>query len=563
MKKLTYMILSGLLMAGLTTACQDDEAGKATGEVRIRIVADNALATSRAEVTPTHSMDLDVLDMDGSLVKTLKDAAASTTTERFVLPVGNYVFHAYSAHKRNAEPYFDEGSAYYEVRDTVQVTKGSMNDVKLVCSLAMAKVSVNYSSELKTYFSQLDCSAKHTSGTLLYNKEESRAGYFPAQGDLVLALAVTNVKGNSYTTQDTVRNLKPRTHYRINYSLDTTGEGDFNISFDPTLNEMTFEVGIPLQSPYEVALQTPDVYGKVAYLYAKSAKEDNTGLVFQYRLKGTEDWVSVTAEQQKVDGEDLFVGKTHELEFATDYEYRMAVGTQQMSAEDEFTTETYVEIPNLGFDYWSSSSDVAYPDTIASNTYWATGNEGVTMVGESNSVPVGGDDARTGKAAKLQTISVPLVGYAAGNLFIGNYNTSLTNPSSSVKFGRAYEGARPLKLKGWYKYAAAPISNTNGQYPADADYTEDTGDIYIKLWDGTDISTANVIAEAHFIPKGTVSEYTAFELPITYTSKAKAKWITIVCTSSQYGGYFSGSKVVGKVGVGSTLWVDDFELEYQ
>jgi hypothetical protein len=241
----------------------------------------------------------------------------------------------------------------------------------------------------------------------------------------------------------------------------------------------------------------------------------------------------------------------------------MAVGTQQMSAEDEFTTETYVEIPNLGFDYWSSSSDVAYPDTIASNTYWATGNEGVTMVGESNSVPVGGDDARTGKAAKLQTISVPLVGYAAGNLFIGNYNTSLTNPSSSVKFGRAYEGARPLKLKGWYKYTAASISNTNGQYPADADYTEDTGDIYIKLWDGTDISTANVIAEAHFIPKGTVSEYTAFELPITYTSKAKAKWITIVCTSSQYGGYFSGSKVVGKVGVGSTLWVDDFELEYQ
>jgi hypothetical protein len=569
MKKYTQFILSGLVLAaGCLTACQDEDATGATGEVSVRILADNALATSRAEVTPTQQMDLDVLDMNGGIVKAFKDAAA-TTVERFTLPVGSYVFHAYSANKNSTSPYFDEGNAYYEVRDTLQITKGSMNDVKLVCTLAMAKVSVNYTDELKTNFTQLDCTVKHSSGELLYNKEESRAGYFPASGDLTVSLAVTNVKGNSYATEQTISHVAPRTHYRINYSLaaNTTGTGDFQITYDPTLNEMTFEVGIPLKSPYEVNLQAPDVYGKVAYLYAQSTKQDNTGLAFQYRLKGSEDWVTVSAEEKTIDGEATFVGKTNELEFATEYEYRMAVGNQEASETHTFTTESYVEVPNLGFDDWNSAKNLFgrtnwYPNTDASNSYWATGNEGVTTLKSSNSTPVEGENARTGKAARLKTIEISMAGYAAGNILIGDYSTDMENAANSVKFGRAYEGARPLKLKGWYKYTATAISNTDGQVPADENYTEDTGDIYIKLWDGEDTSTANVIAEAHFYPEGTVDTYTEFEIPITYTSRAKAKWMTIVCTSSRYGGYFSGMSVIGKVGTGSTLWVDDFELEY-
>jgi hypothetical protein len=43
---------------------------------------------------------------------------------------------------------------------------------------------------------------------------------------------------------------------------------------------------------------------------------------------------------------------------------------------------------------------------------------------------------------------------------------------------------------------------------------------------------------------------------------AKPAKMTIVATSSRYGGDFSGSKVVGRVGAGSTLWVDEFELTY-
>ena len=38
--------------------------------------------------------------------------------------------------------------------------------------------------------------------------------------------------------------------------------------------------------------------------------------------------------------------------------------------------------------------------------------------------------------------------------------------------------------------------------------------------------------------------------------------MTIVATSSRYGGDFSGSKVVGAWGAGRYAWVDEFELTY-
>ena len=60
-----------------------------------------------------------------------------------------------------------------------------------------------------------------------------------------------------------------------------------------------------------------------------------------------------------------------------------------------------------------------------------------------------------------------------------------------------------------------------------------------------------------------MSEWSEFSFDVTYTDTTKpAAKMTIVATSSRYGGVFSGSAVIGKVGNGSQLYVDDFELEF-
>ena len=97
-----------------------------------------------------------------------------------------------------------------------------------------------------------------------------------------------------------------------------------------------------------------------------------------------------------------------------------------------------------------------------------------------------------------------------------------------------------------------------GSIPSDRKLTIDECEIYIKLWNAEE-----VIGEGHFVSNQTVSDYTPFEIDIEYADPTKRpEKITIVATSSRYGGEFSGMNVIGQVAVGSILWVDEFELKF-
>ena len=64
--------------------------------------------------------------------------------------------------------------------------------------------------------------------------------------------------------------------------------------------------------------------------------------------------------------------------------------------------------------------------------------------------------------------------------------------------------------------------------------------------------------------KKKVEEYKKFEIDIKYTDKVSIPaTMAIVATSSKYGGVFSGTKVIGKMGIGSVLFVDNFTLSFE
>ena len=254
------------------------------------------------------------------------------------------------------------------------------------------------------------------------------------------------------------------------------------------------------------------------------------------------------------------------LEDGTNYEMKATAGGSD-SESLLFQTETITTIPNLNLDTWTqggASGKAWYPNPVANNlddpqAYWATGNEGVTSYKDPNTVPVEGSDAYSGKAAKMQTISVALVGVAAGNLFVGTYKTQLTAPSTSVSFGQPYTGARMTKLSGYYKYTPMPINYPTSGTSIPGNLTIDQCHVYLILWD----SAGNQIAYGEFYSSESVTQYTKFEVDIEYSNRtAKPAKLAIVATSSRYGGDFDGMKVVGQVGEGSTLWIDELELSY-
>ena len=547
-----WTLAAGFLLLAATSCQNEDLANsKGTGLLNVNIQQENSLST-RAEVTPTQTMSLEILDAQGITVAEYPDA--KTFTEPIALSEGTYTLHAYSAGVNAQEVKLGDASAYYDGRTEVMIQKDTRKEAKVVCRLAVAKVSVHYSESVLAAFPQLNCTVTGETGHVVFGRNETQSAYFPASGNLTASLALQNKAGQANKLDRVIEAIKPCTHYHLNYTLNDKGHGQFDVVFDPTTNTYLYDIKLPLESPFDVMLDNPDEYGQVAYLYATPQKPQTAELKFQYRLKDTKDWIDAVATLQE-DGS--YKGKTNQLEFATDYEYRMAVGTEPYSAVGSFTTESFVEIPNLDFNTWSQNGKNHFMNADAADSFWATGNTGCTVLGSANTVPVEGGEAHSGKAARMETVKMALVGTAAGNLFIGTYKTNMGNPAASVGFGRPYNGARPLAMKGFYRYNGVAINN-GGTIPSDPSFTNDEGDIYLKVWDAKD----NVIGEGHFYPKGTVNSYQEFNIPIVYTSKAKAAKITIVCTSSRYGGEFSGKKVVGKAGKGSVLWVDDFSLSY-
>lgn len=252
------------------------------------------------------------------------------------------------------------------------------------------------------------------------------------------------------------------------------------------------------------------------------------------------------------------------LQPSTPYNYRVTIGSTA-GDEESFTTEGAPLIANLNFDSWSQDNKTWFPNADPSDSYWGTGNPGVTVIGkESNSTP--STDAVKGKSARLETVKVPLVGLAAGNLFTGGFKTNLASPISSVRFGRHFVG-RPSKLKGYYKYKGGVID------ASDSDHKNQIGQperfhIYISLenWgstvekdkDGYEIRPNNrtVVGYGELVDSKTVDSYKEFTINIDYKeTNIKPTHVVLVATSSFLGDYFTGC-------VGSTLFVDELELVY-
>lgn len=555
----TNILVTGLfLLAGLVSSCQSEmEEAKGYGYLQLSSVDVNKSVTTRADITSTEAIAVDVIDESALVVKHADDWNEMNDV---LLPVATYTIKAYSADKDKGAQGFD-AAPYYEGQTEVAIEANKAKAVEITCKLAQAKVSVNCSESFKTAFSDYSCTVEGADLSIPFVKDESRAAYVKAGQSLTVKVNFSN--GKSFSQQITEK-TEAAYYYKVNLDI-TEGNASFDISVDQTIHQYEVTVKVPTISSdlvtSDISNDASKVWGQFAYLSGICNLEEITSPVqFRYKKKADAEWTTVEAVQEE--GTKNYSAKVAPLDFDTEYEYYILCG-DKTGESCTFTTEAYVEIPNLNFNTWTSvkkglftKRDCWFPNGDQANSYWATGNDGVVTLKSSNSIPV--EDGRDGYSVQLSTVSITMVGYAAGNLFIGEYNTNMSDPASSVKFGRPYSGARPVKLSGWYKYAPGATMRTDAKIPADRTLTSDECEIYVKLWSGD-----TLIGEGSFVDNKNVSEYTKFECPINYVDETKRPdKITIVATSSRYGGEFEKTSVVGQLAEGSTLWVDDFELSY-
>lgn len=549
--KLTNIMIGLFLGVGLISSCQSEiDEAKGYGYIDV-----NKGVETRADITESEAIAVDILDESNAVVQHADDWR---NLDDVILPVATYTIKAYSADKNMETQGFD-AQPYYAGQKDVVIEANKAKNVNITCKLAQTMVSVNCSETFKSTFAGYTCYIEGADAlSIPFVEDEARAAYVKAGQPLTVKVDFGNRKSFS---QEITSKAEAAYHYKVNLDI-TEGNAGFDISVDQTIHQYDVTVKVPTKQESadmvtsDIKNDASKVWGQFAYLSGSCNLAEITSPVqFRYKKKADAEWTTIEAVQEE--GTKNYSAKVAPLDFGTEYEYYILCG-DKAGETCTFTTESYVEIPNLNFDTWSQNEKDWYPNADASNSYWSTGNEGVTLGGNSNSVGV--SDSYSGLAAQLQTVEVTMFVFvkvkAAGNIFIGSYKTNAQDPASSVTFGRDYSGARPTKLSGYFKYQPG-ATMSDGSVPSEK-LEKDECDIYIQLWSG-----GETIGEGHFITNETVSEYTHFEIPIEYTvTNKRPDKIAIVATSSRYGGYFDGMNVIGQLAIGSTLWVDDFELSY-
>ncbi len=313
--------------------------------------------------------------------------------------------------------------------------------------------------------------------------------------------------------------------------------------------------------------------------------EAATNYGIMYRELGTSEWLKAypasTARLKNTRATIIpYTVTVTDLKPGTVYEFKAFCDDFEGSETQTFTTESIYTIPNASMEEWSEYSEdsaVIIPGSGGVRTFWDTGNHGsatmsVTLTNSSDELVHSGN-----YSAKLvsQFVSVFGIGkFAAGNLFAGTYdNTVGTN--GELTFGREYNGSHPTSLQVYANYrpgVGVSGKGANDSYIAAGQLDE--GQIYVAI-SSAPISVKTASADTLFDPEadeilgyGQVTWNQDFaadgqlelvNIPITYYDRAKtneAKYLIIVCSASKYGDFFSG-------GVGSTMYLDDFELVYE
>lgn len=388
--------------------------------------------------------------------------------------------------------------------------------------------------------------------------------------DVLAALEAKGIKTSGIVPYPAVRaeDTPENADFDFTGFLASLPEGQYSFAFH-VMNEdavMEEQVNVKvLGAKPAVTMQTVSVdevwakFAKVTGSY--DSDEVPAGLGFSFKTAAGSSWA--TASSVTVDeSSKTFTAEIRGLEPSSDYIVKAvcAVDGAVEGEELTFATESDETVPNLNFDDWYKDGSVWYPGLSSDNRFWDTAN------GSKVTMPTSPEESNVvaGKAAKLESMTAFNL-LAAGNIYTGKF-VKVSGLGAELDWGIPFT-SRPLALKGHYLYEPKTIDKVKSPYDNMKGKT-DIGQIQIMLtdWDGPfRINTSKTqfvdINDSHIIGYGTMdlnatSGYQEFTINVDYRDKTrKPTYIVIVAAASKYGDYFTG-------GVGSILYVDEFELVY-
>lgn len=588
-------------------SCQsNEEVLNNIGYLRLSVGANSSANTKTVpEGYKPKQIAVQIVNAQGKVVEETDDSE-TWADKSIALETGTYTVKASSNGFDGQESGFD--IPYYAGSKEITIKSNQEVQEKIVCTLANVKVTVKFDAAFLEKFADRDISVQvgDQTGTnkfipLNFSTAETRSAYFPV-GNLYATLSVSNPDKplEPYTLKKEFTEVKAKDHYILNYKLQETGETNITVTVDPTMHEYSYTFTVSTEAINNASL-TAGAWDRLAYLKAENVTTASgvslDGITFQYRVKNdTQTKVDETPwnDVATTAKESTYTAMLTGLKASTTYEYRLAnANGETIGNLSEFTTseeDSKETLYNGNFDQWNQVDKTWYPNE-AGQSFWDSSNPGTTQGAASivNKNPTTGVSSPVntegGQAACLKSefISVNLVftkieKFAAASLYVGKFNSLVGTSGAIIDFGQTFT-SKPISLKGYFQYVPVAIDHVGDGQPANtvSKGNMDVCSIFIILSKGTyqvnntDVTTLlteeKVKNNNQFIAYGelpasecvsTNGQWKEFNIPLKYKEQffgEKPTHLIIVCTSSKYGDYFTG-------GAGSTLYLDDFELDY-
>lgn len=578
MKKIYLSFITVLLVALTAVSCQqDDELKGNVGYLRIE-VGTNAYVDTRSvpEDYNPKQIALQILDSSNEVVKETDDWEELKGQQLRLTP-GTYTIKASSNGFDGSESGFD--IPYYAGSQQVTIESGKEETANITCTLANVKVTVNYDESFQKFASATTTVASELEGVAALNfmmGNELKPGYFPV-GNLNVTVKVTNNDGQSYSQTAEITDVKARKHYILNFKVaDAGGINKPTVTIDGEEITYTFQFNVSTEATTQLEAASANAWSNFAYVegsvLSAESELDPTAMRFEYKTADADEWTTVTAANEGGNYKATLTA----LAPATTYVYRMAYEKGEenyVSDEVSFTTEAATELPNGGMEDWFKDGKTYYAATSSADVFWDSGNKGANTLTEINPTRPEETDVINGKAARLGSTTAAGQ-FAAGSLFTGSFKSATIVPlGAKLDFGRPFT-SRPSQLKGYFKYNPGKIDKIKtDKVTAVKEGDRDICSIYILLadWESAfavstgdnqfvDINDDSVIAygelDSSLTSPESMSEYKEFTIDIKYRDLTrKPTYILVVCSSSKYGDYFTGS-------TSSVLLIDELQLVY-
>lgn len=576
MKKIYYLSVFLLLML---ISCQQEETGGLgdKGYLRLEVSAltsTNITTKSVPENYNPKQLAVQIVNDKDVVVKST-DNYEDWKGKEIELPVGTYTIKASSNGFDGLASGFE--IPYYVGSTIVTITENTSSPASVTCTLANVKVTVNFD---KSFINSFKSSVANVSSKIAGISAQSfemgkdyKSAYFPV-GDLTALVSVINENGSLFTQSNEITKVKARDHYILTYRVVEQGSSSITVVADDETKTYTYTFNVPVTSKTSLNAKAANAWSDFAYVEGSAISADGSAfdiskMTFEYQKEGTSAWSSVGASLNGDGYKATLTGLTPNA----NYSYRLVYknGEEQYTSNSvNFTTEAQNTIPNLSFDDWTKNGKHWYAATSVDTKFWDSGNEGANTLREINPTCPEEKDIRKGKAAKLWSTTAASQ-FAAGSLFTGDFGSASVIPlGAKLNFGQPFTG-RPSQLRGWFKYNPGAITHTkvNGISKGD----RDSCSIYIALTDWTapfavstgdnqfvDFKSSSIIAFGELssdkASPESMSDYEQFTIDVKYRSLTrKPTYILIVCSSSKYGDYFTGS-------TSSVLYLDEFEFVY-